>query len=130
MGNQLLEAVQASIQVLGDQARENTAEGERIRIDRQSFPDLGSQLQALEEQRSIDQQTFAFLQSQLYQSQITRAAISPYVEVIDPAEGAVPIDPRGRMNLLLGGLLGLILGVGAAFFLEYLGPHRTHQFGR
>lgn len=106
--------------MLGDQARENTAEGERIRIDRQSFPDLGSQLQALEEQRSIDQQTFAFLQSQLYQSQITRAAISPYVEVIDPAEGAVPIDPRGRMNLLLGGLLGLILGVGAAFFLEYL----------
>ncbi len=120
LGNQLLEAVRASIQVLGDQARENTAEGERIRIDRQRFPDLGSQLQALEEQRSIDQQTFAFLQSQLYQAQITRAAISPYVEVIDPAEGAEPIDPRGRMNVLLGALLGLILGVGAAFFLEYL----------
>jgi capsular exopolysaccharide synthesis family protein len=112
--------VQASVRVLGEQIQEQTAEAGRIQSERQRFPDLENQLQALEEQRSIDQQTFSFLQSQLYQAQITRAAIGPYVEVIDPATGATPIDPRGRTNLVLGALLGLILGVGAAFFLEYL----------
>jgi succinoglycan biosynthesis transport protein ExoP len=120
LGEQLLEAVQASVRVLADQITEQSAEGSRIRQARQQFPDLQNQLQALEEQRTLDQETFAFLQSQLYQAQITRAAIGPYVEIIDPATGATPIDPRGRMNVVLGALLGIILGVGAAFFLEYL----------
>ena len=120
LGGQLLEAVEASVRVVGEQLAEQSNEGDRIRQARQQFPDLQNQLQALEEQRSIDQATFSFLQSQLYQAQITRAAIGPYVEVIDPASGAIPIDPRGRMNVVLGALLGIILGVGAAFFLEYL----------
>jgi polysaccharide biosynthesis transport protein len=120
LGEQLLDAVQASVRVLADQITEQSAEGSRIRQARQQFPDLQNQLQALEEQRTLDQETFAFLQSQLYQAQITRAAIGPYVEIIDPASGATPIDPRGRMNVVLGALLGVILGVGAAFFLEYL----------
>ena len=120
LGQQLLEAVQASIQVLAAQVADQAAEGTRIRRDRQQFPELENQLQALEEQRTINQQTFSFLQSQLYQAQITRAAIGPYVEVIDPATGATSVDPRGRMNVVLDALLGLILGVGAAFFLEYL----------
>ena len=120
IGTRLLDAVEASIDVLGEQIAEQSAEGERIRRDRQQFPELEAQLQSLEEQRTIDQQSFSFLQSQLYQAQITRAAIGPYVEVIDPATGAVPVDPRGRVNVVLGALLGTILGIGAAFFLEYL----------
>jgi capsular exopolysaccharide synthesis family protein len=102
------------------QIGEQQAEGDRIRQERRQFPDLQNQLQGLEEQRTIDQETFGFLQSQLYQAQITRAAIGPYVEIIDPSTSATRIDPRGRMNVVLGALLGIILGVGAAFFLEYL----------
>ena len=49
-----------------------------------------------------------------------QAAASPYVEILDPAIGASRIQGRGRVNVFLGALLGLILGVGAAFFLEYL----------
>ena len=120
IGARLLDAVEASIRVLGDQIADLGTEGERIRRDRQQFPELENQLQSLEEQRTIDQQSFSFLQSQLYQAQIARAAIGPYVEVIDPAIGAVPVAPRERMNVVLGALLGTILGVGAAFFLEYL----------
>ena len=119
-GNRLLEAVRASILVLGEQIADQGAEGQRIRRDRQRFPELENQLQVLEQQRTIDQETFSFLQSQLYQAQITRAAIGPYVEVIDPATLATAVDPRGRVNVVLGALLGVILGVGAAFFLEYL----------
>ena len=107
--------------MLGEQIADQGAEGQRIRRDRQRFPELENQLQVLEQQRTIDQETFSFLQSQLYQAQITRAAIGPYVEVIDPATLATAVDPRGRVNVVLGALLGVILGVGAAFFLvEYL----------
>ncbi len=120
LGKQLLDATQASIRVLEARLQELTTELGRLKNERQQFPDLESRLQTLEQQKSLDQETFAFLQSQLYQAQITRAAIGPYVEVVDPATGAAPIAPRGRVNVFLGALLGLILGVGAAFFLEYL----------
>lgn len=117
---QLAEAVRASIDVIDQQLADQAAESQKIREEQRLYPELVNRLQALEEQRTIDQQTFAFLQTQLYQAQITRAAIGPYVEIIDPATGANRIDPRGRMNVVLGALLGVILGIGAAFFLEYL----------
>jgi len=45
---------------------------------------------------------------------------STYVLVVDSASAAVPVAPPGQTNWLLGAILGLILGIGAAFFLEYL----------
>ena len=61
-----------------------------------------------------------FLNGQLYQAQILANSAEPYIQIVDPARPAYPIRPRGQMNLVLGALLGVILGVGAAFFLEYL----------
>jgi succinoglycan biosynthesis transport protein ExoP len=41
----------------------------------------------------------------------------------DPAEAALkPSWPRVFLNLFLGGIAGLVLGIGFAFFLEYLDP--------
>ena len=43
------------------------------------------------------------------------------VEVIDHAEPLfIPVRPRMWLNLSLGAIIGLVLGVGVAFFLEYL----------
>src|SRR5262249_37223416 len=88
LGRQLSAAADASVRVRGQQIADQRAEGEKIRQEQRAFPDLQNRLQALEEQRTIDQQTFSFLQSQLYQAQITRAAIGPYVEIIDPSTSA------------------------------------------
>ena len=68
----------------------------------------------------LDQETVRFLKSQQYQAEITAAAASAYVTVVDSASSAYPVTTGGQTNLLLGAILGLILGVGAAFFLEYL----------
>jgi capsular exopolysaccharide synthesis family protein len=40
---------------------------------------------------------------------LDRATVPPY-----------PIKPRKRLNLMIGAMFGLFLGVGAAFFLDYL----------
>ncbi len=43
------------------------------------------------------------------------------VEVIDEAlQGLKPIKPRKTLNIALGAIAGMILGVGLAFFIEYL----------
>jgi succinoglycan biosynthesis transport protein ExoP len=43
------------------------------------------------------------------------------VEVIEKAEpGREPVKPRKKLNIALGAIVGLIVGVGLAFFIEYL----------
>jgi capsular exopolysaccharide synthesis family protein len=120
LGGQLVEAARASLKVIEERLAGLSAEQAQVRGEQRQFPDLEGELQALEAQRTTDQENYQFLLGQLYQAQITQAAASPYVEVLDPATGSFEIEGRGRVNVFLGALLGLILGVGAAFFLEYL----------
>lgn len=120
LGQQLTEAARASLQVVEGRLQERSAEESSLRAEQRLFPDLEGELQALEAQRAQDSESYQFLMAQLYQAQISFAAASPYVEILDPASDSRRIQGRGRINVLLGALLGLILGVGAAFFLEYL----------
>jgi capsular exopolysaccharide synthesis family protein len=120
LGLQLVEAARASLQVVESRLGELTQERTALREEQREFPDLEGEIQALEAQQTLDRESYQFLLSQLYQAQITQAAASPYVDILDPSIGAQQIQGRGRVNVFLGALLGLILGVGAAFFLEYL----------
>jgi len=120
LGGQVVDAARASLKVVEGRLQELSREQASLRAEQSNFPDLEGELQALEAQQNLDRESYQFLISQLYQAQITQAAASPYVEILDPAAGASQIQGRGRVNVFLGALLGLILGVGAAFFLEYL----------
>lgn len=116
----LLRAVRSALQATESRLDEQSRELAALRSEQRGFPGLENELQTLELRQDLDEGTYQFLRSQLYQARITAAGASPYVDVVDPARVAVPLQPRGRLNVLLGALLGLILGVGAAFFLEYL----------
>ncbi len=117
---QLRNAVMANLSVIGDQLGVRQAEHETVRASQRLFPALENRLEELQMQQGIDAQNVQFLRAQLSQALITAASASPYVDVVNPAVGATPAVPRGQLNLVLGALLGIILGIGAAFFLEYL----------
>ncbi len=116
----LLEALQASLRVAESQLLSLQSHQEDLRARQRTYPQLENQLQTLELNQSTDQVTYEYLLSQLHQARIMEAAAEPYVDILDRPVGSTEIDPRGRLNILLGALLGLILGTGAAFFLEYL----------
>lgn len=120
LGRQLADAARATLRVIEGELTDVAARRTELREEQREFPALESELGSLEAQRVIDHDSYQFLLSQFYQAQITQAAAAPYVEILDAAMGSTEIQSRGRVNVFLGALLGLILGVGAAFFLEYL----------
>ncbi len=120
LAGQLQQATIASLGVVDDRLAILIAQDGELREQMAEFPELESEMATLEAQTRIDLESHQFILSQLYQAQITRGAAAPYVDILDPATGASPIPGRGRVAVGLGALLGLILGIGAAFFLEYL----------
>ena len=118
--SQLVAAADASLsQVQGRlaqlQSREDTLQAQRAQ-----FPELESKLLDLEATTRTNLEVHQFILTQLYQAQITGGATAPYVDILDPANGASAVGGGGAVTVLLGALLGLILGVGASFFLEYI----------
>ena len=117
---ELRTAVGENLTVLDAQIADQQDQLDEIRADQANFPELENRLGELNIQLGLDQETVRFLKSQQYQGEITAAGASAYVAVVDSADTVFPVTTDGRTNLSLGALLGLILGVGAAFFLEYL----------
>ena len=118
--NELRSALGETLMVLSGQIEDEQSQLNQIRADQANFPGLENRLDELNIQLGLDQENVRFLTSQQYQAQITSAAASAYVTVVDSASFAYPVTTAGQTNLLLGAILGLILGVGATFFLEYL----------
>jgi capsular exopolysaccharide synthesis family protein len=57
---------------------------------------------------------------QYQQAQLEEATISPYITILDGASPPVRIGTNLKQKIILGFLVGLLLGLGGAFFLEYL----------
>ncbi len=116
----LLEALRVSLRVVENRLEDLSEQQAALRERQRAFPALENELEKLRLQQEIERDSYQILLSQLQQARILEAAAEPYVDILDRPIGSTEIDPRGRMNILLGALLGLILGAGAAFFLEYL----------
>lgn len=80
-------------------------------------------------QIAVAQEQQAVLQAQINQWQTTYAQLLTtlqkgnlnYISVVEPAElPRIPVSPRVGWNMLLAGVLGLTLSVGAVFLLESL----------
>ena len=64
---------------------------------------------------------YTFLLQKHEEARIARAATVSNINIVDPAiTPGAPIKPDKPKNLLLGFLVGCLLGVGLAFFQEYL----------
>ncbi len=78
------------------------------------------ELARLERRRKIDEQTYIMMVQKLEETKIQEAAQAKNVRIIDEAiEPLYPVKPKKKLNVLLGALIGLGLGVGVTFLMEY-----------
>jgi tyrosine-protein kinase Etk/Wzc len=69
----------------------------------------------------VNAELYTFLLQKQQETRIAQASTLSNVEIIDPAfTPRKPVKPNKKKDLALGLVLGLMLGAGAAFFLDYL----------
>ena len=69
----------------------------------------------------VNSDIYMFLLQKHEEARIAKASTISNISVVDPAiTPDRPIKPQKKKNLLLGLLVGLMFGVGAAFFIDYL----------
>ena len=119
-GRALHQAAQASVQSMqADMAALDQRIGS-LRAQLATYPGKETQIGQLELDAALYNDTYRYLLTQLQAAQISSATISPYVNVVESATVAAPIGVSTRQKVTIGLLVGLLLGVVAAFFLEYL----------
>ncbi|HDL19243.1 MAG TPA: polysaccharide biosynthesis tyrosine autokinase [Bacteroidetes bacterium] len=86
-----------------------------------TLPDKSMELARLERARQLNENIYLMMKEKYEESRITRAGQIGKIKIVDVAvPPRTPISPKKKMNLILGVLIGLGLGVGITFFLEYL----------
>jgi len=79
------------------------------------------QLARLERDKSVLSQTYSLLRQKLEEAKVSQASQLGKVRTIDPAIPPTSrIKPITKTNMLLGLMVGLGLGVGVAFLMEYI----------
>jgi tyrosine-protein kinase Etk/Wzc len=116
----LASAVRASLESLDQREASLEDEIETLRSTLMTYPGKETRIAQLEIERDILQDTYSYLLGQHQQAQLQAATISHYVEILDGASPPGRIGTGLRDKVILGMLVGLLLGLGGAFFLEYL----------
>jgi len=71
----------------------------------------------------INKKLYAMLKEKLEEARITEAQKVSDVSIVDPAVlPTEPVAPNKRTTVLIGALLGLVMGIALAFFLETMDP--------
>jgi len=74
----------------------------------------------LERATRLDEKITLMMKEKFEESRITEVGQLGSVRIIDPANpDYIPIKPKKKMNLILGVIMGLGLGIGVTFVLEY-----------
>ncbi len=85
------------------------------------LPRAEVELAQLSRQKKANEEIYNMLLAKLEEAKISEAREIGEAKIIDLASPALhPVSPKRRQNLILGTILGLILGIGAAFIFEYL----------
>ncbi|MGD2135782.1 MAG: polysaccharide biosynthesis tyrosine autokinase, partial [Gemmatimonadales bacterium] len=116
----LRSAIAAALQSLHRQEASLAERVTELRGDLLSFPGKQTRIAQLQLEASILEETNRYLLGQYQQAQMQEATIAPYVTILDGASPPSPIGTNLRQKIILGLLVGLLLGLGGAFFLEYL----------
>lgn len=85
------------------------------------LPKAEVNLAQLERQKMANEEIYTMLLGKLEESKIAEAMQISKARIIDIATVPhKPVEPKPKQNTILGFLMGLLIGVGGAFLLEYL----------
>lgn len=91
---------------------------------RKSHPEIASkevQLSKLERESRIYEQAYIQLMDKRSELELMKRMKDPGVSIVEHASPPdQPISPKTKLSLMLGAVVGLALGLGTAFFLEYI----------
>jgi tyrosine-protein kinase Etk/Wzc len=86
-----------------------------------TLPEAERDLAKLTRVTKVNADIYTFLLQKHEEARIARASTISNISIVDPAiTPEQPVKPKKSKNLLLGLLVGCMLGVGLAFFQEYL----------
>jgi len=112
---------QNQLNTLSSQETDLNTELGRYEGGLKALPEAERDLAKLTRVTKVNADIYTFMLQKHEEARIARASTISNISIVDPAitpEG--PIKPNKRKNLLLGLLVGCMLGVGLAFFQEYL----------
>ena len=84
------------------------------------FPDAEKRLAELTREAEVQRGAYSSLLQKKQEFEIMKASEIGNVWVVDTATSAGMIKPTVKRNIILAVIVGLFMGVGIAFFLEYL----------
>lgn len=86
----------------------------------QELPEKILELARFERRKKVQEETYMMMKGKLEETKIQEAGKSQNVRILDKAiEPLAPVKPNKKLNLMLGALIGLGLGIGITFLLEY-----------
>ncbi len=84
------------------------------------LPEAEVNLAQLERQKKANEEIYTMLLSKLEESKIAEAMQISQARIIDHAIiPDRPVEPKPKQNAIIGFLIGLLIGMGGAFLLEY-----------
>jgi tyrosine-protein kinase Etk/Wzc len=94
---------------------------ERYESELKKLPAAELELARLSRLATVNAEIYTFLLQKHEEARIAKASTISNINIIDPAIAPEkPVKPQKKKNLLLGLIVGAMLGVGLAFFREYL----------
>ena len=92
------------------------------------MPDEEMQLTELTREVETYNRMYLTLRQSESEAQLSKESIVPNVSILDePNIPLRPAAPKVMMNTAIAGIIGLILGLGLAFFLEYVKRVRIYS---
>lgn len=89
--------------------------------DLSHLPAQELELARLQRDAKVLEELYVLLRTRREEARISEAMETADVRVIDPAVVPdKPVKPRVKLNIAIGGVLGMFLGVGLAFLLEFM----------
>ena len=94
---------------------------EKYNRDMNALPEKSLKLAQLQREAQVSNTIFMMLREKYEENRIAEAGQIGSVRIVDRAKAPkFPIKPKKKMNMLLGMLVGLGLGVGMTFVREYI----------